>query len=52
MDKTKNMCTNNFPKEYCSNTIYKTNGYPLYRRREKEIVITYGAEKLRIADNR
>ena len=52
VDRIKNMCTKSFPKEYCSETKYKTNGYPLYRRRGKGIVITYRTKKLRIADNR
>ena len=31
MDRTLNICTKDFPKQYCPNTDYKTNGYPLYR---------------------
>ena len=42
MDRTRNICTKNCPKDYCFTTNYITNGYPLYRRRNNERVITYG----------
>lgn len=43
------ICTKNYPRDFCNETIISNDGYPLYRRRDQGRTVTVGGVQL---DNR
>ena len=51
MNNDKRICSKQFPKPFNDNTIFNTNGYPIYRRRNDGKKIIFKNKKIYV-DNR
>lgn len=53
MNNDEKKCSKQFPKQFNNNTMFKTNGYPIYRRRnDGKKVIFKNKDKKIYVDNR